>query len=114
MSAETWLQGGTLLVGLLGGGMGFAAFRTAKPQAKKLSADTAAVIATTAGKWVMDADERMEEMQAVLTKLAKAQRAQDELIQVHARWDRQVLAALEAAKIDHLPPPPPMYLPQTG
>jgi NADH/NAD ratio-sensing transcriptional regulator Rex len=104
----------SLLVGTGGVGTAILAFRRSKPEAKKLDADTAAVIATTAGKWVLDADDRMAEMQATLTRLVHNQRAHEELLTVHARWDRQMLDALRDAGVEHLPSPPPIYLPQTG
>jgi hypothetical protein len=121
MIDPVWLGAVSIIVG--GGGLTTAvvAIRKSRPEIKKMDADTAAVIATTAGKWVLDADDRMAELAAELKanaaelRLIKAnQRAHDELLAVHVRWDRQVLAALEDAGITHLPAPPPMYLPQTG
>lgn len=104
----------SLVVGTTGVGGAFVAIRKAKPEVRKMDADTAAVIATTAGKWVSEADDRMAEMAEQIRTVLANQRRQDELIAVHVRWDRQVLSALESAGIDHLPDPPPMYLPQTG
>lgn len=108
------MQIASLVVGSSGAIGALLAFRRAKPEGRKLDADTAAVIASTAGKWVMDADDRMEELAAELKIIKANQRQHDALLAVHARWDRQVLAALDSAGIDHLPSAPPIYLPQTG
>lgn len=114
MIDPAWMTALTLLVG--GGGLTTAivAIRKAPRENRKMDADTAAVIATTAGKWVLDADDRMEELARELREIKANQRQHDALLAVHVRWDRQVLAALDSAGIDHLPPAPPIYLPQTG
>lgn len=114
MIDPVWLGTISILVG--GGGLTTAvvAIRKSRPEIKKMDADTAAVIATTAGKWVLDADDRMEELAKELREIKSNQRQHDALLAVHVRWDRQVLAALDSAGIDHLPPAPPIYLPQTG
>lgn len=104
----------SLVVGSTGVGGAILAIRKAKPEVRKMDADTAAVIATTAGKWVLDADDRMAELATQLREVLANQRRQDELLTVHARWDRQMLEALRDAGVEHLPTPPPMYLPQTG
>ena len=87
----------SLIVGTGGAGGAIVAIRKSRTEVRKMDADTAAVIATTAGKWVMDADDRMEELAAQLRTVLSNQRRQDDLLAVHARWDRQVLSALEAA-----------------
>lgn len=99
------------VTGVVGAGL---AIRKSRPEIKKMDADTAAVIATTAGKWVMDADDRMAELAAELRTIQHNQRRHDQLLTVHAQWDRQVIDALAAAGISHLPSAPPIYLPQTG
>lgn len=108
------MQALTLAVGSTGLGGAIVAIRKARPETRKMDADTAAVIATTAGKWVQEADDRMDELAAQLKTVMADQRRQDELLVVHARWDRQILSALDSAGIDHLPKPPPLHLPQTG
>lgn len=108
------MQALTLAVGSTGLGGAIVAIRKARPETRKMDADTAAVIATTAGKWVMEADDRMAELAAELKAIRSNQRAHDEILRIHAGWDRQVLSALDSAGIDHLPAPPPIYLPQTG
>jgi len=104
----------SLIIGTSGVAGSILAFRKARPEARKMDADTAAVIATTAGKWVMDADDRMAELAAELRTIQHNQRRHDQLLTVHAQWDRQVIDALAAAGISHLPSAPPIYLPQTG
>jgi hypothetical protein len=104
----------TLAVGGSGVLGAIVAFRRAGPEKRKMNAETAALITTTAGKWVMEADDRMEELAAELRALKTDQRKRDELLAVHAQWDRQVFWALKDAGIDHLPAAPPIYLPQTG
>ena len=109
-----WLGAVSIMIGTGGVGTAIVALRKAPGENRKMDADTAAVIATTAGKWVMDADDRMAELAAELKLIKAAQRQQDDLMVIHVRWDRQVLDALETAGVKHLPPPPPLHLPQTG
>jgi hypothetical protein len=109
-----WATAVSIVVGTGGLGTALVAIRKSRPEIKKMDADTAAVIATTAGKWVLDADDRMAELAAELKEIKSNQRRHDQLLNVHAQWDRQVLAALDSAGITHLPSAPPIYLPQTG
>jgi Tfp pilus assembly protein PilN len=81
----------------------------ARPEARKLKTDgTAALLSATTATSAELADQ-VAELQAETRRLWQAQRAQEQRITDHVRWDRKVVDTLRSLG-GEITDPPPLYM----
>lgn len=84
----------------------------ARPEARKLKTDgTAALLSATTATSAELADQ-VAELQKETRRLWHAQRAQEQRITAHVRWDQKVVDALRSLG-QEISDPPPLYMEET-
>lgn len=111
-----WIGG---LIAAVGGTAGIAAFIKARPEAKKLDADTAKVIQETSADMIKTVRESVrEDMAALRARVAELEQdrkdrdRRDEMqyrrLRVHQTWDEQIARKLRELG-EEIADPPPLY-----
>lgn len=80
----------------------------ARPEAKKMHADGAAALTSSAGAIVASVQEEMKQLRNDLAEMRAWRARIDRRMRIHGRWDDQVVAVTRAAGIE-IPDPPKLY-----
>lgn len=119
MSLAQWGPWIGALIAAVGGTAGIASFIKARPEAKKLDADTAKVIQETSADMIKTVRESVrEDMAALRSRVAELEQDRkdrvrlDEMqirrLRVHQSWDEQIARKLRELGED-ISDPPPLY-----
>lgn len=111
-----WVGAG---IAALGGTAGIAAFIKARPEARKINADSAQVLSASSVAFVQGVSHEMaalrEEIATLRGKIAQQEEKfkrremqQDRRLRRHERWDVDMVHRLRSQQID-VPDPPPLY-----
>jgi hypothetical protein len=107
-----WLQwggGATALATIIGM---FIALAKVRPEVKKLKTDGATALVAAATTYSTELSDQVTELQNETRKLWQAQRAQEQRITAHVRWDSKVVETLRELG-GEIADPPPLYLSET-
>lgn len=107
-----WIGGGTGLLGLVGA---IAALLKARPEAKKIKAETVKVLTDASASIVASVNTQMERMAAEVADLKKKldererrEERQERLLLAHQRWDLDITYQVRELG-GHVSDPPPLY-----
>lgn len=105
MALPDWVVYSGVITGI--GGTLALAFKV-RPEARKLKADGAAALTTSAGAIVASMHAEMESLRSDVDEFHSRWRRLDSRLRRHSRWDDHVVAQARAAGIT-IPDPPKLY-----
>lgn len=119
MAMPEWMQWAGGAVTLLGGGAGFVAFIKARPEARKINAEAAAILGDSSVRIAQGLEEELtylrNEVRAVKEKQETAERQREHReqqqyarLRAHERWDNTIAQKLRDLGED-VTDPPPLY-----
>lgn len=94
-------------VAALGGVIaGAVAWARAKPEAKKMNADTTVALLTASGAFADDLYEQVKDLRDRLSEVERRERRRDRLLLAHREWDIRLVSQARLQGIDPGEPPP--------